>query len=181
VPRLVYAVLPGVSTSSPRLAVRDQVEGSSLARSSPGRSCRAPPERSTCSRAAAAASANAAASSPGTRPITWRSTPFQLSTLPRADEGPRGLHDDLVCRRPSLPRPYSLAGFVSPQRLQRRSTGAGFGLGPGRKRGSWALSGTLTAVSAAPFSCSRTSSETGPRNSSRTSASSGCPAGAATP
>jgi hypothetical protein len=27
---------------------------------------------------------------------------FQLSTLHRADEGARGLHDDLVCRRPSL-------------------------------------------------------------------------------
>jgi hypothetical protein len=35
-------------------------------------------------------------------------------------------------RQVPRPRPYSLAGFVSPQRLQRRSAGAGFGLGPGR-------------------------------------------------
>jgi hypothetical protein len=90
-------------------------------------------------------------------------------------------------RQVPRPRPYSPDGFVAPQRLQRRSAGTGFGVGPGRRPGSWPFSGPLTAVSAvsprlgeAPFRCSRTSStttwrtssETGPRSPSRTSASS---------
>ena len=71
-----------------RLHRAHQAEAASSARSSPGRSSRAPPERRACSRAAAAASPNAAESSPGTRPKTRRSIALSF----RASTGPVKVH-----------------------------------------------------------------------------------------